>query len=45
VHHIQDIVNSLFRKMPYESLAGIQLGDEDVAESMNVTKSTDVFSM
>jgi len=30
VHHIQDIINSLFRKMPYESLAGIQLGDEEL---------------
>ena len=27
---VQDIVNSLFRKMPYESLAGIQLGDEEL---------------
>src|SRR5438034_254784 len=23
LHHIQDIVNSLFRKMPYKSLAGV----------------------
>ena len=30
IHRIQDIVNSLFRKMPYESLAGIQLGDEEL---------------
>ena len=30
VHRIQDIVNSLFRKMPYESLAGVQLGDEEL---------------
>ncbi|MBV9009318.1 MAG: MotA/TolQ/ExbB proton channel family protein [Verrucomicrobia bacterium] len=30
VHRIQDIVNSLFRKMPYESLAGVQIGDEEL---------------
>jgi biopolymer transport protein ExbB len=30
LHHIQDVVNRLFRKMPYESLAGVQLGDEEL---------------
>jgi biopolymer transport protein ExbB len=30
LHHIQDIINSLFRKMPYESLAGVHLGDEEL---------------
>lgn len=30
MHHIQDIVNSLFRKMPYESLAGVHLGDDEL---------------
>ena len=30
IHHIQDIVNSLFRKMPYESLAGVHLGDDEL---------------
>lgn len=30
VHHIQDIVNELFRKMPYESLAGVHIGDEEL---------------
>jgi biopolymer transport protein ExbB len=30
IHHIQDIVNSLFRKMPYEALAGVHLGDEEL---------------
>ena len=30
MHRIQDIVNSLFRKMPYESLAGVHLGDEEL---------------
>ena len=30
VHHIQDVVNSLFRKMPYESLAGVHLGDDEL---------------
>ena len=30
VHHIQDTVNRLFRKMPYESLAGVHLGDDEL---------------
>ncbi len=30
LHRIQDIINSLFRKMPYESLAGVQLGEEEL---------------
>ena len=30
LRHIQDIANSLFRRMPYESLAGVQLGDEEL---------------
>src|SRR3954451_9650356 len=27
LHRIQDIINSLFRKMPYEALAGVHLGE------------------
>jgi biopolymer transport protein ExbB len=30
VHHIHDVINSLFRKMPYESLAGVHIGDEEL---------------
>lgn len=30
LHHIQDIVNRLFRKMPYETLAGVHLGDDEL---------------
>ncbi len=30
IHHIQDVVNSLFRKMPYEALAGVHLGDDEL---------------
>ena len=30
IHHIQDVINSLFRKMPYDSLAGVHLGDEEL---------------
>src|SRR3954468_18189490 len=30
LHRIQDIINSLFRKMPYESLAGVHLGEEEL---------------
>jgi len=28
MHSIQDIIASLFRKMPYESMAGVHIGDE-----------------
>ena len=30
IHHIQDVINGLFRKMPYESLAGVHIGDEEL---------------
>lgn len=30
LHHIQEVVNHLFRKMPYESLAGVHLGEEEL---------------
>jgi len=30
IHHIQDIINDLFRKMPYESLAGVHIGDDEL---------------
>ena len=30
LHHIQDVVNSLFRKMPYDTLAGVHIGDEEL---------------
>ncbi len=30
IHHIQDVINRIFRKMPYESLAGVHLGDEEL---------------
>jgi biopolymer transport protein ExbB len=30
IHYVHDVVNSLFRKMPYESLAGVHLGDEEL---------------
>ena len=30
IHHIQDSLNSLFRKMPYEALAGVHIGDEEL---------------
>jgi biopolymer transport protein ExbB len=30
IHYIQDVINSLFRKMPYESLAGVHLGDDEL---------------
>ena len=30
IHYIQDVINSAFRKMPYESLAGVHIGDEEL---------------
>jgi len=30
LHRVQDIINRLFRKMPYESLSGVHLGDEEL---------------
>lgn len=30
VHAIQDVINSLFRKMPYEMLAGVHIGDDEL---------------
>ena len=30
LHVIEDTVNSLFRKMPYEHLAGVHIGDEEL---------------
>ena len=30
IHHIQDVLNGLFRKMPYETLAGVHIGDEEL---------------
>ena len=30
IHAIQDSVNSLFRKMPYDTLAGVHIGDDEL---------------
>lgn len=30
IHHVQDIINSLFRKMPYEALVGVHIGDDEL---------------
>lgn len=30
MHHIQDIVNQLFRKMPYEALEGVHISGEEI---------------
>jgi biopolymer transport protein ExbB len=30
IHQIQDVISSLFRKMPYEALAGVHIGDEEL---------------
>ena len=34
IHHIHDIGNSLFHKMPYESFAGVHLSDEELFAAM-----------
>jgi biopolymer transport protein ExbB len=28
MHHVQDVIASLFRKMPYETMAGVHIGDD-----------------
>jgi len=30
IHSIQDILNGLFRRMPYENLAGATIGEEEI---------------
>ena len=30
IHHVQDSINSLFRMMPYEALAGVHIGDDEL---------------
>jgi biopolymer transport protein ExbB len=30
IHNIQDVINRLFRKMPYESLVGVHIGDDEL---------------
>lgn len=30
IHHIQDIINDLFRKMPWDAIAGAHIGDEEL---------------
>ena len=30
LHDIQDVLAVLFRKMPYDQLAGVQIGDEEI---------------
>jgi len=30
IHHIQDNINSLFRKMPYAAFEGVHIGDEEL---------------
>lgn len=34
MHHIQDVISSLFRKMPYEALAGVHIGDDELYAAM-----------
>jgi biopolymer transport protein ExbB len=30
MHRVQDIINGLYRKMPYDALAGVHIGDEEL---------------
>lgn len=34
IHHVQDILNDLFRKMPWEALQGAHVGDEELYAAM-----------
>ena len=42
MHHIQDIISTLFRKMPYEALAGVHIGDEELYAAMPVWSNDSV---
>ena len=33
MHHIQDVINQLFRKMPYEALEGVHISGEEIYAS------------
>jgi biopolymer transport protein ExbB len=33
MHHVQDIISSLFRKMPYELFDGVHIGDDEIYAS------------
>jgi biopolymer transport protein ExbB len=33
IHHVQDLCNGLFRKMPYDSFTGVHIGDEELYAS------------
>jgi biopolymer transport protein ExbB len=34
IHHIQDVIASLFRKMPYAAIAGVHIGDDVIFAAM-----------
>jgi biopolymer transport protein ExbB len=34
MHHIQDVINQLFRKMPYEALEGVHISGEEIYASV-----------
>jgi biopolymer transport protein ExbB len=34
LHHVQDIINQLFRKMPYEALSGVHISGEELYAAM-----------
>lgn len=34
IHHMQDVINQLFRKMPYEALAGVHISGEEIYAGM-----------
>lgn len=33
MHHVQDVLNSLFRKMPFDAFAGVHIGDDELFAS------------
>jgi len=34
IHHVQDIISTLFRKMPYETMVGVHIGDDVIFAAM-----------
>jgi biopolymer transport protein ExbB len=42
MHHIQDIINQLFRQMPYEALAGVHISGEEIYANIPNWVATEV---
>lgn len=43
IHHVQDLINGLFRKMPYETFVGLHIGDDEIFAGAPNWASTSQF--